>query len=75
MPSHPLTTAPTLHRKRNADDDIDTLRFTLKMMLDLHGPAAVINYARDHHIRCDNCFTCGWMPHHEGECLMCDVPL
>lgn len=44
-------------------------------MLDFHGPAAVINYATDHNIRCEICCTCGWMPHHDGECLMCDLPL
>jgi hypothetical protein len=74
MPSHHHT-APTLPRKRNAADDIDTLRFSLRLMLDFHGPAAVINYATDHNIRCEICCTCGWMPHHDGECLMCDLPL
>lgn len=75
MPSHHPTTAPTSLRTRNAVDDIDTLRFTLRLMLDFHGPASVINYATDHGIRCQTCFTCGWMPHIDGECLMCDLPL
>lgn len=75
MPSHHPTTLPTSRRRRNADDDVDTLRFTLRLMLDFHGPAAVINYARDHNIHCDVCCTCGWMPHHDGDCLICDVTL
>lgn len=75
MPSHHPTIHPTSRRTRTAIDDIDTMRFTLRLMLDFHGPASVINYARDHGIRCDVCCTCGWMPHADGECLICDVPM
>lgn len=75
MPSLHPTTRPTKHRNWNAAEDADTLRFALRMMLDFHGPAAVINYAKDHGIRCETCCSCGWMPHLDGECLLCDQPV
>jgi hypothetical protein len=75
MPSPQTITPPTAMSIPTVDDDPDTLRFTLRLMLDFHGPAAVINYATDHGIRCQACCTCGWSPHVNGECLLCDTAL
>lgn len=73
MQSASPTTAPTSKRNWTVEDDADTLRFALRVMLDFHGPAAVITYARDHGIPCAACYACGWVPHLEGECLLCEV--
>lgn len=72
MTSQASPTRLTKMQTWNAVDDPDTLRFTLRLMLDLHGPAAVINYARDHGISCRTCCACGWVPHLDEECLICE---
>lgn len=74
MPSHHPTTLP-ISRPNEIFDDEDALHFTLRLLMDLHGPAAVINYAKDHGLRCDYCSCCGWMPHLDGDCLLCELPL
>jgi hypothetical protein len=47
----------------------------LRLLMDLHGPAAVINYARDRELPFDNCHCCGWVPHLDEECLVCQLPI
>lgn len=74
MPSPQATTPPTVKRNWSVDDDKPTLRFALRMLLDFHGPAAVVEYAKDHGIACAACFTCGWVPHLDEECLLCEIP-
>ncbi len=74
MPSHLTTSNPTMKRNWNVEDDTDTLRFALRIMLDFHGPAAVVTYAKDHRIPCAACPACGWVPHIDGDCLICEMP-
>lgn len=74
MPALDVTRPHTTKRNWNVEDDPDTLRFALRVMLDFHGPAAVITYATDHGIPCSACFKCGWVPHINEECLLCEIP-
>ena len=50
------------------------LHVTFRLLMDLHGPAAVINYANEHGIRLDTCRCCGWSPHLNDDCILCDMP-
>lgn len=74
MSSRHTITQATMKRNWTVDDDVDTLRFALRVMLEFHGPSGVITYARDHAIPCGPCNSCGWVPHLNGECLLCELP-
>lgn len=74
MPSQHLSTLLITHENESFDEE-DALHFTLRLIMDLHGPAAVITYAKEHGLRCDYCHSCGWVPHQYGECLLCELPL
>lgn len=74
MPSQHPTTLRISYASEIFDDEFE-LHFSLRLLMDLHGPAAVINFAKDHGLRCDYCHACGWVPHLEGECLLCELPL
>lgn len=74
MPSHHPTIDLISETTEDAIDHEFRLRVTFRLLMDLHGPAAVINYANEHAIRCDTCRTCGWSPHIDDECILCDTP-
>lgn len=73
MPSHHPTSNLISQPTEDESDYEYRLHVTFRLLMDLHGPAAVINYANDHGIRCKTCRACGWSPHLNDECLLCDV--
>lgn len=74
MATHRTNTARVSHHDLSENDDPETLRFAMRLLLDFHGPVAVISYARDRGIPCANCYACGWSPMLNDECLLCDHP-
>lgn len=74
MAQHRTTAARALHNHGSEIDDPDTLRIAMRLLLDFHGLAAVISYARDRGIPCARCYACGWSPMLNDECLLCEQP-
>ena len=70
---HPIT--PPISAPTEAGIEYQyQLHVTFRLLMDLHGPAAVINYANEQGIRCDTCRACGWSPHLDDDCILCDMP-
>ena len=74
MRSHHHTIHHTSPTETDFEDEF-ALHMGLRLLMDLHGPAAVINYARDRELPFDNCHCCGWVPHLDDECLVCQLPI